>query len=142
MFTKEEFLAQYDTDASYTPVRSEKYLSIRDIKDAAEQVYSAPYLMSIYETMFVGYVEKGINDIIYARYYDSPEGLMIHKKADVWVTEKRIYDYDSMTIVRPSNAKSITVEINSHLENETENLTVRLTFVKQDGQWYLNSPSY
>lgn len=142
MFTKEEFVAQYDTDLTYISVKSDKYITINDIKAAAEEVYSASYLMSIYETMFVGYVEKGQTDMIYARYYDGKDGLMILKDADVWVTEKRVYDYDSMTIVRPSNSKKITVSIDSHLESQTENLTVRLSFVKQGDQWYLDSPSY
>lgn len=142
MFTKEEFLAQYDTDLTYTPVRSDKYLTVSDIKAAAEQVYSKSYLMSIYETMFVGYIESGMKDMIYARYYEGPDGLMILKDADVWVTAKRIYDYDTMKIVRPSNGKSVTVEMDSHLEGQTEILPVRLSFVLQDGVWYLNSPSY
>ena len=142
MFTKEEFLAQYDTDLTYTMTRSDKYLSVADIKAAAEQVYSKSYLMSIYETMFVGYMDSGLTDMIYARYYDGTEGLMMLKDADVWVTEKRIYDYDSMKIVRPSSGSKITVLIDSHLESQTEILPVRLSFIMQDGEWYLNSPSY
>ena len=142
MFTKEEFLAQYDTDLTYTMTRSDKYLTVADIKNAAEQVYSKSYLMSIYETMFVGYIDSGLTDMIYARYYDGNEGLMILKDADVWITAKRIYDYDSMQIVRPSSGSKITVLIDSHLEGETEILPVRLSFVMQDGEWYLNSPSY
>ena len=142
MFTKEEFIAQYDTDLTYTPTRSDKYLTVADIKSAAEQVYSKSYLMSIYETMFVGYIESGMTDMIYARYYEGPDGLMILKDADVWVTEKRLYDYDSMQIVRPSSANKITVLIDSHLEGQTEILPVRLSFILQDGEWYLNSPSY
>ena len=93
---------------------------VKEVKAEAEKVYSATYLMSIYETMFVGYVEQGVNDIIYARYYDSPDGLKMLKESDVWVTEKRIYDYDSMKIVRPSKANRITVEIDSHLEGSSE----------------------
>lgn len=142
MFTKEEFIAQYDTDLTYTLTRSDKYLTVADIKAAAEQVYSKSYLMSIYETMFVGYMESGLTDMIYARYYEGPDGLMILKDADVWVTEKRLYDYDSMQIVRPSSANKITVLIDSHLEGQTEILPVRLSFILQDGEWYLNSPSY
>ena len=142
MFTKEEFLAQYDTDKTYAPIVSDKYVTVNDIKDAAEKVYSSSYLMSIYETMFVGYIEQGVNDIIYARYYDSPDGLKMLKESDVWITEKRIYDYDSMEIVRPSKANRITVEIDSYLEGSEEHLTVRLSLVKQDGEWYLDSPTY
>lgn len=142
MFTKEEFLAQYDTDATYATVVSDQYITVNDIKAEAEKVYSAAYLMSIYETMFVGYVEQGVNDIIYARYYDSPDGLKMLKESDVWISEKRIYDYDSMKIVRPSNSKRITVEIDSHLENSSEHLTVRLSLVKQGDEWYLDSPTY
>ena len=142
MFTKEEFLAQYDTDLTYIATRSDKYLTVDDIKAAAEQVYSKSYLMSIYETMFVGYIDSGLTDMIYARYYEGADGLMILKEADVWVTAKRIYDYDTMKIVRPSSANKITVLIDSHLEGQTEILPVRLSFILQDGEWYLNSPSY
>ena len=142
MFTKEEFLEQYDTALTYVATRSDKYMTVSDIKAAAEQVYSKSYLMSIYETVFVGYIDSGLTDMIYARYYEGPDGLMILKEADVWVTEKRIYDYDSMQIVRPSSAGKITVLIDSHLEGQTEILPVRLSFILQDGQWYLNSPSY
>ncbi len=142
MFTKEEFLAQYDTDLTYIATRSDKYLTVDDIKAAAEQVYSKSYLMSIYETMFVGYIDSGLTDMIYARYYEGADGLMILKEANVWVTAKRIYDYDTMKIVRPSSANKITVLIDSHLEGQTEILPVRLSFILQDGEWYLNSPSY
>ena len=142
MFTKEEFLAQYDTDLTYVATRSDKYLTVDDIKAAAEQVYSKSYLMSIYETMFVGYIESGMTDMIYARYYEGADGLMILKEANVWVTAKRIYDYDTMKIVRPSSANKITVLIDSHLEGQTEILPVRLSFIMQDGEWYLNTPSY
>ena len=142
MFTKEEFLAQYDTDLTYVATRSDKYLTVDDIKAAAEQVYSKSYLMSIYETMFVGYIESGMTDMIYARYYEGADGLMILKEANVWITAKRIYDYDTMKIVRPSSANKITVLIDSHLEGQTEILPVRLSFIMQDGEWYLNTPSY
>jgi hypothetical protein len=142
MFTKEEFLAQYDTDLTYIATRSDKYLTVDDIKAAAEQVYSKSYLMSIYETMFVGYIDSGPTDMIYARYYEGADGLMILKEANVWVTAKRIYDYDTMKIVRPSSANKITVLIDSHLEGQTEILPVRLSFILQNGEWYLNSPSY
>ena len=142
MFTKEEFLAQYDTDLTYVATRSDKYLTVSDIKTAAEQVYSKSYLMSIYETMFVGYIESGMTDMIYARYYEGADGLMILKEANVWITAKRIYDYDTMKIVRPSSANKITVLIDSHLEGQTEILPVRLSFIMQDGEWYLNTPSY
>lgn len=142
MFTREEFIAQYDTGGVYTMVVSDEYVTVEDIKAAAEKVYSKSYLMSIYETMFVGYIEDGLTDMIYARYYDGNEGLMMLKESEVWVTAKRIYDYDTMKIVRPSNAKEITVTMDSHLEGSDEVLNVRLSFVKQDGEWYLDSPSY
>ena len=142
MFTREEFIDQYDTGGVYTMVVSDKYVTVEDIKAAAELVYSQAYLMSIYETMFVGYIEDGLTDMIYARYYDATEGLMMLKESEVWVTAKRIYDYDTMKIARPSNANKITVTMDSHLEGSDEVLNVRLSFVKQNGEWFLDSPTY
>lgn len=142
MFTREEFIAQYDTGGVYTMVVSDKYVTVADIKAAAEQVYSSSYLMSIYETMFVGYIADGLTSMLYARYYDAPEGLMTLKETEVWVTDKRIYNYDSMEMVRPSGANKITVLIDSHLEGSDEHMPVRLSFVKQNGEWFLDSPTY
>ena len=55
----------------------------------------------------------------------------------------RVYDFSTMKIVRPSNAKRVNISVDTHLEGETDILNVNLTFtLGEDGQWYLDSPTY
>ncbi|MBR6708165.1 MAG: hypothetical protein IKL84_00640 [Clostridia bacterium] len=117
------------------------YQSTSMIKDAAELVYSKTYLLSIYETMFVGVADENAG-MLYARYLDTEAGLRKSNVHEPITTARRLYDYDSIEIVKPSNDQYINLEIDSHLEGQDEILRVRLTLVKEDGVWLLDSPTY
>jgi hypothetical protein len=129
------------------------YISTSDIKEAAEQVYSASYLAKVYESLFTGiaYAEYE-NAIQYASYRDHvAEGQSYLQKLNPeavgqspWPTlAKRYYDYETMQIVKGSTAKRVIVEIESYVEGkESERTTVKLAFLLEEGNWYLDSPSY
>lgn len=129
------------------------YISTSDIKEAAEQVYSASYLAKVYESLFTGiaYAEYE-NAIQYASYRDHVSGGQSYLQKlnpevvgqSPWPTlAKRRYDYDTMQIVKGSTAKRVIVEIESYVEGkESERTTVKLAFLLEQGNWYLDSPSY
>ena len=48
----------------------------------------------------------------------------------------------TMRIVKPSSADYITVEIDSHIENDSTILPVKLSIVYENGQWLLDTPTY
>ena len=52
-----------------------------------------------------------------------------------------VYDYSTMRVVKPSNAKMCFVEIDCHDDTDPQKTyTQRLTLVLQeDGRWYLDS---
>ena len=141
-----------DSDPSdYDYVRTDTgYLSVGAIKEAASKVYSAEYLASIYDTMFVG--AMGITDdsqILSARYmeYTDPDTgevrLMKSNTFEPLIKEKRLYDFSTAKIVRPKNGKYVTVEIESYLEGAPDDrLTVKLGLKLQDGEWMLDSATY
>ena len=129
------------------------YISTSDIKEAAEQVYSASYLAKVYESLFTGiaYAEYE-NAIQYASYRDYvADGQSYLQKLNPeavgqspWPTlSTRHYDYDTMQIAKGSTAKRVIVEIESFVEGkENERTIVKLAFLLEDGAWYLDSPSY
>ena len=146
----EYFYTEEDPE-DYDYVRAEsKYQSISAIKEAAEVVYSKDYLDSLYESLFDGTVVQAgttltSNTARYMEYSDEDGSisLMQSNKYEPLVTEKRIYDLSTASIVRPKNGKFVTIELESYLESKPdERLTVRLTMVLQDGEWYLDSGTY
>ena len=66
------------------------------------------------------------------------------------INETREYDYTTMTILKNSRKRFVTVEISSYgtyADPESGEVsvgwsTVRLSFVKENGQWRLDTPTY
>lgn len=141
-FAEENHVYYMDEGGNYDYVTEDcPYQTTDEIKAAAEKVYSDAYLASIYETMFIGVADENAG-MLYARYLDTDEGLKKSNVHKAIVEKKRIYDYDTMTIVKPSGQSYANVEFDTHLEGESEILRVRLTLVKEDGEWRLDSPTY
>lgn len=129
----------------------EEYQTIDSIKEAAEAVYSAEYLADIYDTMFVGSSEienAGGLATLSPRYieYTDDMGTAYLMKSNTYeplISERRIYDFSTAEIVKRSNSKYLTVQIESYLESAPDDrLTVKLTMTLQDGEWYLDSATY
>ena len=127
------------------------YQSIDSIKIAAEQVYSMDYLNAVYETMFVGTSSientSGLATLS-ARYieYGDDTGNALLMKSNTYeplIKEKRLYDFSTAEIVRKSNKNFVTIQIDSYLESSPDQrLAVKLTMVKQNNIWYLDSATY
>ena len=152
-FDKEHML--YDGESGeyilYEYVTSDsKYLMVDTIKAAAEQVYSKNYLNGVYTMLFDGYADDNNGgNLVTARYLENQDWLLKYIDSEInsfnllKEAGHRRYDMESMRIVRPSTAKYVNVEIDSYLlEDENEKMTVRLRFVLQDGEWFLDSPTY
>lgn len=143
---EEDFLHRYygaaENGQEYVSIYS-KYVTIDDIKEAVSQVYSSEYRESIFETLFTGYASDVVADsILPARYTQNESGMHQNSYVEPLVTGTRVYDYATMTIVSPSNAKFLKVEIQSYAEDHpNEWTTVDLSFVLENGNWYLDGPS-
>lgn len=142
-------------DYDYVSAESE-YQTIAQIKAAAEEVYSRDYLEStVYTSLFTGAVTNAGEDIslagLSARYMeymdtvsaDSTTYLMQSNTYKPLITETRIFDFSTAKMVRPGNAKLFNIEVETYLPSSPDNrLTVRVTMVLQDGEWYLDSGTY
>ena len=135
-------------DLNYDYVKLDAgYLCVDDIKKAAEKVYSKDYLNSLYESMFTG-VTTG-TAILYARYYDyedteSGEVSLVKNNRDKgYKLTDWTYDLDTMRMVEESNASFVTIEVERFAtEDEGRRETAKLYFVLENGEWYLDSPSF
>ena len=141
-----EYVYGEDQISDYDVVRADaKYLSIAEIKNAAEKVYTQEYLDQVYQAAFdgVAYVEDSMSGVRSARFIEHE--LLLRQRNDIEprIEKKRIYNYDTMKIVRPSNDERINIKVDTHLEGESEILSVTLTIIKAtDGKWYLDTPTY
>lgn len=145
-----DFYYMSDDPTDYDYVRHDsKFTSVDQIKYAAEQVYSKEYLSSIYDSMFIGTLSAsgGVSGLEarYIEYADDDGGmsLMMSNEFEPFITETRQFDYSTARIVRPSNRKFVSIEIESYLPSApNDRLTVTLTLILQDGQWMLDSATY
>ncbi len=145
-----EFFYEASDPSDYDFVRLDSpYQSIHAIKTAAERVYSPEFLNSRYDTLFVG--TAGLTDSVVglsARYmeYTDDEGatyLMQSNTFEALISERRVYDFSTARIIKPSNKKYVTVEMDSYLESKPDQiLRVRVSMQLVDGVWYLDSPTY
>ena len=143
------------TDYDYVSAESE-YQTIEQIKAAAEAVYSKDYLEStVYTSLFTGAVTNAGEEISlaglssrYMEYMDtvSADATMYLMQSNTYkplITETRIFDFSTARMVKPGNAKLVNIEVETYLPSSPENrITVRVTMVLQDGEWYLDSGTY
>lgn len=160
-----EYVYGEGADEHYDYVRVDcKYQSIEAIQALAESVYTQGYLKGdnykegdmgyggVYAAMFDGFTLG--TEISYARYRidDSIDGFYLLKSNEFapYFTEHKTYDYSTMKIVSPSKAELVNVEIVANgryidyenFEVRTGEHTVTLTFVFENGEWRLDTPTY
>ena len=119
-----------------------KFAGIIDMKTAISAVYSVKYRQSLYESLFTGYAVDELTAIMPARFSEDERFLYQNKHVEPLVKGTRVYDYATMEIMDGSNASYLRVSISSYSESYPDEWkTVYLSFVFENGDWYLDSPS-
>ncbi|MBO5354897.1 MAG: hypothetical protein J6B09_02395 [Clostridia bacterium] len=138
-------------DENYDFVRLDcGYLSVEDIKLAAAKVYSPSYLASVGESIFTGVIVSDTAGVLlWARYMDhedsgSGEMSLVKYNKDKGLTlTDWVYDFSTMRIADGSNAAFVTVELERYpAGNEGAREVCTQRFALENGEWYLDSPSY
>ena len=117
-----------------------KYRSEDEIRAAALAVYSEDYISSVLDACFDGFMDENGDTAVQPKFLSYTGMLMLNTEYQVYVSGDRRYDFDTMEIASPSNAKLVNVTIDA-IDGDERSQT-RLTFVLQDGQWRLDSPTY
>lgn len=119
-----------------------KYTSIAEMQAAIAAVYSTEYRESLYESLFTGFAADEMSVVMPARFSEDERFLYMSKYVDPLVDGVRVYDYASMEIVSYSHSSRLRVSVNSYTEDRPEEWKrVYLSFVYENGDWYLDSPS-
>lgn len=116
------------------------YLTIDEMKQKSNQIYSTEYMADLYETAFDG-VMTGSSSA-YLRFLETSDWIYQNRYATDYNLSKRIYDYSTMKIVKPSNGEYVNITIDSYTLEDRTVRSVLLTFVYERGNWYLDSPTY
>ena len=119
-----------------------KYVTIAEMQAAVAKVYSTEYRESLFETTFTGYTDDTLNSVLPSRYNEDDRFLYQNKNVKPLTSGTRVYDYASMQITEYSHSSYLKVSINSYTEKDPGKWkTVYLSFVYENGNWYLDSPS-
>ena len=130
-----------DTYTTYERVmENSRYLTVDEIKERSEEIYSTEYLAAMYETAFEG-VMTGSSSA-YLRFYETQDWLYQNLYATDFELSERIYDYSSMQIVKPSNGEYVNITIDTYTLDDKIIKNISITFVYERGNWYLDSPTY
>ena len=134
--------------AYYEYVTAESpYMFIEQIKEAAEKVYTKDYLEDIYLMAFDGYADSDIGSVTTARYLERGVNLMKYsfgnKDSFNILPGKRLYNFDTLKIVQPSDSEFMNITVDSYCEGDEENiLNVNLRLKKTEAGWRLDGPTY
>lgn len=117
-----------------------QYITIDAMKSEAEKIYSKEYIAALYEGAFDGVLTG--NTGAYLRFYDDGKYLYQNSTLYDFTVNERIYDYSTMKIIEPSSADYINVSIESYSLASKERIEITLSFTFENGDWYLDSPTY
>jgi hypothetical protein len=142
LYGTQEFLSY-----EYAREQSDYYFP-EDVKRAAERIYSEGYLKSVYTSLFDGIMIPETGAVLYARYMETPAlngGLSQSVNAEGMELTPRIYRYETMRVEPASTSKYALVTMETYLPSESgtpEIVEVTLSLTYENGNWFLDSPSY
>ena len=121
-----------------------KYLSIQQMKEDLEMIYSKAYLEEVvYNAIFDGYAisdNAGSSAVSVARYYEEDVYLWQSKDYKTHFTGIRVYDYSTMQVRSLGKTDRCVVTINTWLEDSPDQVeNIRILIALQDGEWYLDN---
>ena len=116
------------------------YLTVEEMKQLSNEIYSTEYMAALYETAFEGVMTGSTS--AYLRFLETSNWIYQNRYATDYKLSDRIYDYSTMEIVKPSNGEYVNITIESYTLEDRTRKTVLLTFVYERGNWYLDSPTY
>lgn len=121
------------------------YQFLADIQEAVERVYAKAYRDSVLSLMLNGYMYPsgdGEKTVVTADYMEKTTGLFLSTRHGILIPETRLYIYSTMRIVS-GDSTHFTVQLDSYLPSSPEEIVqVKLSFLFEEGDWYLNSPTY
>jgi len=121
-------------------MENSEFKSIDMIKARAEEIFSEDYINELYESAFDGIMTGSTT--AYVRFYDDGKWLHQNVNATVFSLNERIYDYSTMQVEDFSLEDYINVSVETYTLEDSKKKTVYLSFIFENGNWYLDTPTY
>ncbi len=139
-------------DENYDYVRFDGlYKSTAEVQKALAEVYANDYMAPLYEYLFTGGM-GGMNDVYqpaYSDYVDQESDVSYLMKANsntIWkwkALRKLTFDFSTMQMLEDeSDANSVKVTVQYRDEGKDGAQQMTVSFARESGNWYLNSPTY
>ncbi len=132
---------------NYDYVRNDSHCrTVAELKAYAETVYSDNYLISLYGPLFDGVVSGDVVSVArYTEYSDNGNSRLAQLNTyEPLFTERRVYDFNTAQIKKwGSNKNTVVITINSYLPSTPAIIYEdEITMVLDDGNWYLDGPTF
>ena len=128
---------------SYLPVSGDsKYQTEDSVVSATKKVFSEEYSDIMYKRAFEGY-ENDDGEYVQEPRYMTKDGYFLVNTdlSDEFDLSDRTYDYDTLDIIYSSSSDMI-VTVDTTVDGSDDVESVKLTLVKESGEWRLDSPTY
>jgi len=142
-----EFYYPANISSDYDVVRDDSgYHNISQIKALFQTVYSRSYANSLYGSIFDGMASA--NKVSKARYIEvlanGRDALAQLSKWEPFFTEQRVYLFETAEIDKwSSNSTNVTVKVKTYLPSNPDDIVeIEVNLVLQDGEWFLDSPTF
>lgn len=126
----------------YYPVTADAAFQSEDeIRAATAAVFSPAMCEMLYEIAFSGVSTEDESKVAFARYIQQGDYLTVRTGLDTNAVDVgRTYDFAKMTVLI-DEAERIRVEVPSEVDGKPS-VNVRITLIKTENGWRLDSPTY
>lgn len=131
-----------ELSVNYMPVSKEAPFQTEDeIRAKTAEVFSPDMCALLYEIGFTGVSTEDESRVAFARYVQQDGFLTVRiDLAEDAINVARTYDFDAMTVISDKGGR-IRAEFPSFLDGE-KSVNVKITVVKTEDGWRLDSPTY
>ena len=142
-----EFYYPSTVPSNYDVVRNDcGYTSVEDISTLVKSVYSRNYYLSLQSVMFDGVAST--DSVLEARYSQiSVDGRYALGQLNTYeplFSEQRVYMFDTAKVIKwGSNSSYVRISVQTYLPSAPDKIVeVEIDLALQDGEWYLDSPTF
>lgn len=142
-----EYYYSSQIPVDYDVIRTDsEYRTVDEIKALVQSVYSRNYALSLYSSLFDGIASE--DDILKARFTpivaNGKDSLGQLNTSEPLFTEQRVYKFETAKIKKwGSSSKLVRISVETYLPFAPDKIVeVEIALALQDGQWFLDSPTF
>lgn len=115
--------------------------TVDELKERTGKVFSKKYCEAIFDSTFVSDSDAGT--AVTKRYYQGADCIMVYSKANVFLTDKVTYLYDTLEATG-SSGETVFVKIRVKVERGelSQERDIEIGLVEEEDGWRIDTPTY